>query len=49
LFTKAGGPSKPWPFSEMVVVTGRELEVKLLANPTGLASKGIESRGLPPK
>ncbi len=49
VFTEAGGTSKPWQFRKVVEVTGKELEIKLLANPTGPAIKGIEIRGLPAK
>lgn len=49
VFTEAGGASKPWQFRKVVEVTGKELEIKLLANPTGPAIKGIELRGLPAK
>lgn len=49
VFTEAGGATKPWQFRKVVDVTGKELEIKLLANPTGPAIKGIEIRGLPAK
>ncbi len=49
VFTEAGGQSKPWQFRTIVEVKGRELEVKLLANPVGPALKGIEIRGLAAK
>ncbi|MSQ97225.1 MAG: hypothetical protein EXR98_22100 [Gemmataceae bacterium] len=49
VFTEAGGLAKPWQFRKVVEVTGREIEIKLLANPVGPAIKGIEIRGLSPK
>ncbi len=49
VFTEAGGASRPWLFRRTVEVEGRELEVKMLANPTSASIKGIEIRGLPPK
>ncbi len=49
VFTEAGGKAKPWRLRKEVKVTGRALEIKLLANPVGPAIKGIEVRGLPAK
>jgi len=46
VFSEAGGPLKPWRFQKTLVVSGRELKIGLVGNPTGPAVKGIEIRGL---
>ncbi len=48
VFTESGGASKPWQFRKIVELKDGELEIKLMANPTGPAIKAFEIRGLPP-
>ncbi len=47
VFTQAGGASKPWQFRKEIELKKGELEIKLMANPTGPAIKALEIRGLP--